>query len=116
MSYRRPLTRPALGQAYVPGQINFMSSPTGRVPWIQRSIETGWPSPGIIEHGSYMTGQPDIVQFGYDPYRGIMGLGAIPTSIDAVTRVLPRRVLNSPQHRSWATRWRRKMMRQSGIR
>jgi hypothetical protein len=75
MSYRRPL-RP-LGQVYVPGQINFMTSPTGRVPWIQRSIETGWPSPGIIEHGSYMTGEPDIVQFGYDRYKGIMGLGVV---------------------------------------
>jgi hypothetical protein len=65
-----------LGQAkWVPGQISFSTTPTGRLPNVQRLREAGLPIAPYIEHGSYATGQPAIMRFGLDPYRGIMGLG-----------------------------------------
>ena len=70
MSY----SRPGLGQSKsVPGQVAFMTSHSGRVPRIQRMFEAGVAP--YIEHGSYITGEPDIVRYSYDPYRGIMGCG-----------------------------------------
>lgn len=47
---------------FVPGQISFRDPSAGR-----------WPRPGLIEHGSYVTGQPDIWYSGRDPYRGVLG-------------------------------------------
>jgi hypothetical protein len=69
--------RRALGQVFVPGQVNFMTSRHGHVPLIQQFAEGYGPMPGYVEHGSYVTSEPDIVRFGYDPYRGIMGLGQL---------------------------------------
>lgn len=67
MSYRRT----GLGSKYIPGQVDFMSSRTGRVPRLQRMFEAGYAP--YIEHGSYITGEPDIIQYGYDRYRGMLG-------------------------------------------
>lgn len=78
MSYRKPLTRPGLGQAkWVPGQLSFQALPPGVTapPDFQRLQEAGLPIAPYIEHGSWVTGQPDIMRYGLDPYRGIMGLG-----------------------------------------
>jgi len=69
VSYRRA----GLSGKYVPGQVDFMSSRTGRVPRLQRMYESGYAP--YIEHGSYATGAPDIVRYGYDPYRGMLGCG-----------------------------------------
>lgn len=78
MSYRRARRRQGLGQAkLVPGQINFMTTPTGRLPSLQPLVEAGLPIAPYIEHGSYITGEPDIMRYGLDPYRGIMGLGQL---------------------------------------
>jgi hypothetical protein len=76
MSYSR-----GLGQAkIVPGQISFQTLPEGRsgFPSLQPLIDAGLPIAPYIEHGSWETGQPDIMRYGLDPYRGIMGLGAVP--------------------------------------
>lgn len=65
----------ALGQAkWVPGQIHFQTTRTGRLPSLQPLIEAGLPIAPYIEHGSYATGQPAIMRYGLDPYRGISGL------------------------------------------
>jgi hypothetical protein len=65
-----------LGQAkWIPGQIAFQTTPSGRLPSLQPLIEAGLPYAPYIEHGSYVTGQPDIARYGRDPYRGISGLG-----------------------------------------
>lgn len=73
----------SLGQAkWVPGQISFSTTRTGRLPTPQKLIEAGLPYAPYIEHGSWVTGQPDIARYGRDPYRGISGpigyLGAAP--------------------------------------
>lgn len=76
MSYAR-----GLGQAkVVPGQISFQTLPEGRsgFPSLDPLVQAGLPIAPYIEHGSWETGQPDIMRYGLDPYRGIMGLGAIP--------------------------------------
>lgn len=66
----------ALGQAkWIPGQIHFMTTRTGKLPNVQPLIEAGLPYAPYIEHGSWITGQPDIARYGRDPYRGISGLG-----------------------------------------
>lgn len=73
MSYSR-----GLGQAkIVPGQISFQTLPEGRssFPSLQPLIDAGLPIAPYIEHGSWTTGEPDIMRYGRDPYRGIMGLG-----------------------------------------
>jgi len=44
-------------------------------PDFQRLREAGLPIAPYIEHGSWTTGEPDIMRYGLDPYRGIMGLG-----------------------------------------
>jgi len=82
MSYRapRPRRRPlaGLGQAKgVPGQLSFAALPPGVTapPNFQRLQEAGLPIAPYIEHGSWVTGEPDIMRYGLDPYRGIMGLG-----------------------------------------
>lgn len=64
-----------LGQAkLLPGQINFMTTRTGRLPSLQPLIEAGLPIAPYIEHGSYEMGLPAIMRYGRDPYRGLMGL------------------------------------------
>lgn len=69
-----------LGQAkVVPGQINFATLPAGQtaLPNLEPLVRAGLPIAPYIEHGSWETGQPDIMRYGLDPYRGIMGLGSI---------------------------------------
>lgn len=62
----------ALGQAkWIPGQIHFQTTRTGRLPSLQPLIERGLPIAPYIEHGSYATGQPAIMRYGRDPYRGL---------------------------------------------
>lgn len=68
----------SLGQAkWVPGQISFASLPQWRtgLPSVQPLLEAGLPIAPYIEHGSFTTGEPSIMRYGLDPYRGIMGLG-----------------------------------------
>lgn len=72
MSYR------GLGQAkIVPGQINFSTLPAGRTSFssLEPLVRAGLPIAPYIEHGSWETGEPSIMRYGLDPYRGIMGLG-----------------------------------------
>ena len=72
MSYK------ALGQAkIVPGQIHFATLPEGSssLPDLGPLVRAGLPIAPYVEHGSWETGQPDIMRYGLDPYRGIMGLG-----------------------------------------
>lgn len=69
-----------LGQAkIVPGQINFSALPAGRtsLPNLEPLVRAGMPIAPYIEHGSWETGEPDIMRYGLDPYRGIMGLGRL---------------------------------------
>lgn len=69
-----------LGQAkIVPGQISFQTLPEGRsgFPSLDPLVRAGLPIAPYIEHGSWRTGRPDIMRYGLDPYRGIMGLGCI---------------------------------------
>lgn len=76
MSYAR--APHGLGQAkIVPGQISFQTLPEGRsgFPSLDPLVQAGLPIAPYIEHGSWETGQPDIMRYGLDPYRGIMGLG-----------------------------------------
>lgn len=62
----------SLGQAkWVPGQIHFATTRTGRLPSVQPLVEAGLPYAPYIEHGSWVTGQPDIARYGRDPYRGL---------------------------------------------
>lgn len=62
----------SLGQAkLVPGQISFATTPSGRIPSLQPLVEAGLPYAPYIEHGSWVTGQPDIARYGRDPYRGL---------------------------------------------
>ena len=73
-----------LGQAkIVPGQISFQTLPEGRsgFPSLQPLIDAGLPIAPYIEHGSWAAGTPDIMRYGRDPYRGIMGLGRTPNII-----------------------------------
>lgn len=68
----------ALGQAkIVPGQINFQTLPEGRasLPSLEPLVQAGLPIAPYVEHGSWETGEPSIMRYGLDPYRGIMGLG-----------------------------------------
>jgi hypothetical protein len=77
MSYAR-VPHPGLGQAkIVPSQISFQTLPEGRsgFPSLDPLVRAGLPIAPYIEHGSWETGQPDIMRYGLDPYRGIMGLG-----------------------------------------
>lgn len=74
MSYR------GLGQAkIVPGQINFMTLPPGmtRLPDPEPLLRAGLPLAPYVEHGSWQTGEPDIMRYGRDPYRGIMGVDGL---------------------------------------
>lgn len=73
----------SLGQAkWIPGQIHFATTRTGRLPSVQKLREADLPYAPYIEHGSFVTGQPDIARYGRDPYRGISGpvgyLGQLP--------------------------------------
>jgi hypothetical protein len=66
-----------MGQAkWVPGQISFMTTPTGRLPSVQPLVEAGLPIAPYIEHGSYDMGYPAIMRYGRDPYRGL-GVGPL---------------------------------------
>lgn len=61
-----------MGQAkWVPGQIHFATTPTGKLPSLQPLIEAGLPLAPYVEHGSYATGTPAIMRYGRDPYRGL---------------------------------------------
>jgi len=60
MSYRRRALGQYIGKQ-VPGQVNFLSPEMAYLP-----------TPGYIEHGSWVTGAPDIVS--WDPPEGA-GLG-----------------------------------------
>jgi hypothetical protein len=80
MSYRG-----ALGQTKnIPGQVNFLdpwgSNPERRM---NRAIRHGLPYAPYIEHGSWTTGQPDIVAWdlpeGAGLHRGYRGLGQLLT-------------------------------------
>lgn len=62
------------GAKLVPGQIAFRTTRTGRIPQLQPLIEAGLPPAPYIEHGSYETGQPPIMRYGRDPYRGLFGV------------------------------------------
>lgn len=65
-----------LGQAkIVAGQINFSTLPRGAtsLPSLEPLVRAGLPIAPYIEHGSWETGQPDIMRYGLDPYRGLMG-------------------------------------------
>lgn len=76
----------SLGQAkWVPGQISFASLPQGRagLPSVQPLLEAGLPIAPYVEHGSFATGQPAIMRYGLDPYRGIMGTDASGVGQDA---------------------------------
>jgi hypothetical protein len=71
----------SLGQAkLVPGQIAFQTTPTGRLRSLQPLIEAGLPIAPYIEHGSYATGQPAIMRYGRDPYRGLGSSAMLPTN------------------------------------
>ena len=81
----------SLGQAkWIPGQIDFTTTRTGRLPSVQPLIEAGLPYAPYIEHGSWITGRPDIARYGRDPYRGISGLGAQVINTDMPARRMRR--------------------------
>lgn len=61
------------GAKLVPGQTAFRTTRTGRIPQLQPLIEAGLPPAPYMEHGSYETGQPPIMRYGRDPYRGLFG-------------------------------------------
>jgi hypothetical protein len=61
----------ALGTKLVPGQIHFQTTRSGKIPSLQPLVEAGLPIAPYIEHGSYATGQPAIMRYGRDPYRGL---------------------------------------------
>jgi len=66
-----------MGQAkWVPGQISFMTTPTGRLPSVQPLLEAGLPLAPYVEHGSFATGTPAVMRYGRDPYRGL-GVGPL---------------------------------------
>lgn len=78
----------SLGQAkLVPGQINFMTTRTGRTMSLQPLVEAGLPLAPYVEHGSWEFGQPAIMRYGLDPYRGISGADRVrppaPTALGA---------------------------------
>ena len=60
----------------VPGQYNFLALPPGQsAPFSYEALQrTGMPIAPYIEHGSWETGQPDLMMYGRDPYRGMMGV------------------------------------------
>jgi hypothetical protein len=63
-----------LGQAkWIPGQISFSTLPPGQtsLPSLQPLVEAGLPIAPYIEHGSWVTGEPAIMRYGRDPYRGL---------------------------------------------
>jgi hypothetical protein len=68
----------ALGAKLIPGQENLL---VPFIPGPQKLIEQGLPYAPYIEHGSWVTGQPDIARYGRDPYRGIAGLGVDPDQL-----------------------------------
>jgi hypothetical protein len=62
----------ALGQAkLMPGQISFATTRTGKIRTVQPLLEAGLPIAPYIEHGSWVTGEPNIMRYGRDPYRGL---------------------------------------------
>jgi hypothetical protein len=79
MSYAAGQFFPSGPMKYVAGQRNFRGDMTAE------SL-----SPGYIEHGSWMTGESDIVQFGYEAGRGmgqvLTSFACDPTSVSAAFR------------------------------
>lgn len=100
MSYRR--RHPGLGQAkIVPGQVNFMTLPQGQtaLPDPYPLLQAGLPLAPYVEHGSWVTGAPDIMRYGRDPYRGMMGAG------DGLGQILTDLACSgSALNASWTTR------------
>lgn len=60
----------------VPGQLNYLALPPGQTaPFDVAALQrAGLPIAPYVEHGSWETGQPDIMFYGRDPYRGVMGM------------------------------------------
>lgn len=60
----------------IPGQYNFLALPPGQsAPFDVGALQrAGLPIAPYIQHGSWETGQPDIMMYGRDPYRGLMGV------------------------------------------
>lgn len=60
----------------VPGQLNYLALPPGQTaPFDVGALQrAGLPIAPYIEHGSWETGQPYIMFYGRDPYRGVMGM------------------------------------------
>ncbi|HEY5656558.1 MAG TPA: hypothetical protein VIY27_02095 [Myxococcota bacterium] len=80
-----------LGQApkLVPGIITPSYLPQGsrgKMPDPSELLRAGLPLAPVIEHGSWATGQPSIMRYGRDPYRGLFGdsgdgMGADPEEV-----------------------------------
>lgn len=80
-----------LGQAkIVAGQINFSTLPRGAtsLPSLEPLVRAGLPIAPYVEHGSWTTGQPDIMRYGLDPYRGIMGVNGLGQTVGQSVRRL----------------------------
>jgi hypothetical protein len=60
----------------IPGQYNFLALPPGQTaPFNYEALQrAGMPIAPYIEHGSWETGQPALMMYGRDPYRGMMGV------------------------------------------
>ena len=85
----------ALGQAkLMPGQISFATTRTGKIRTVQPLLEAGLPIAPYIEHGSWVTGEPNIMRYGRDPYRGLgQELEVAPEEIVEVVTETVRRVI-----------------------
>lgn len=73
---RSRLGAPFLGQApkIVPGILTPSYLPaSGKLPDPGPLLRAGLPLAPVIEHGSWRTGQPSIMRYGRDPYRGMLG-------------------------------------------
>lgn len=107
----------SLGQAkLVPGQISFQTTRTGRLPSLQPLIEAGLPIAPYIEHGSWQTGQPSIMRYGLDPYRGIMGVTASDETGWFTTQpIIPLRGVDQPPEPNEAMRERTEEMIQRTV-
>jgi len=72
MSYRG-----SLGQTkFIPGQVNFLA-PVASNPerYMNRRLARGLPYAPYIEHGSWVTGEPDVVAWSPPEGAGLHGLG-----------------------------------------
>ena len=85
----------ALGQAKLtPGQIAFATTRTGKIRTVQPLLEAGLPIAPYIEHGSWVTGEPNIMRYGRDPYRGLgQEVEVAPEDVVEVVTETVRRVI-----------------------